>query len=1051
MSCFLTYTPSIIIGDCSNINDGGFIIDIFGTAPDYTIQWINPPLGTIALGAGITQYGIASLSAGTYTFNIIDSCVPSSTVFPVNIYISSGTCVSITSHTNTTCGLENGSLTAATQNLYSVANFYLYETTDGYITSGSSVTNTFEFNNILGPGIYYVIGDDGGGCTGKSETCIVQSAETVDYGFYVVNDAGCAVDSGKIFITGLTGTPPYNYLWSNGATGSSITDLSAATYSVTVTDGTGCSIVKSTTVLQVPLVGLGSFTSISPSCFASDGEITVTITGGTAPYYFSGSNGTITITFDQTYTFTNLASGTFTVQVTDAGLCNFIASTTLLPPGGFSIVTIGVNNSICNNNGGSLNPIQLFGGSGNYTYDLEYPDGHHLTQSTTNQNWQFTGLSGGTYNLTISDGVCTFISAYTINNTVQFNLTTTTTGTTCGFNNGAIELEISGSTGPYTYEINGQIYGPTGLSAYTFSNLSSGLYTASVTNGSGCQQTNTVLVDLSSNPDFILNGTNTVNGSDGTITAYITNGIPPFTLNWSSNVNGQTGTTVNSLSAGTYSLTVIDNNGCSKTKTVIIAGTNVVESYQTYTICDTDFITSTDAIKKGPKQMLNEGFYDLTIDDTNCILNTAIFEAIVSVSGDVLTQQFYTGTTLNEYPSDNEWYDTITDLLLQFEGIASVNINPETNTIEILTDCGSLSDAQVIVNMVIYYDISCVSCDNEPTPTPTATPTPTPTPTITPTPTPTSTTTPTPTPTPTITPTPTPTSINCICYTVDWLEPSEPPVLGFTNFQYIDCSGNTIETSVTEPSPTIDVCAQEGSITILPGEGDGLGWEESIIDCCEPPVTSLVLTTCCVIDGTNYVIFVNVLSSWWSESYIGYTIYHNNGNPGAITTCYEITGAGGFGENGYVDYTLFSSDDCSTCIDEHPCPCDCTRYEVFKESGGSLPIVEVVNCNENIDVIRAASYGSISNTIFVCSTVLPTSGDWDTLTVNGSCCSGFDDCSGYTVTNLDVVTLEIFYTDCQSGFTSTNLLVGQNISVCSYTTPYSPGFPTLSVTYDGSC
>jgi hypothetical protein len=1031
MSCFLTYTPSIIIGDCSNINDGGFIIDIFGTAPDYTIQWINPPLGTIALGAGITQYGIASLSAGTYTFNIIDSCVPSSTVFPVNIYISSGTCVSITSHTNTTCGLENGSLTAATQNLYSVANFYLYETTDGYITSGSSVTNTFEFNNILGPGIYYVIGDDGGGCTGKSETCIVQSAETVDYGFYVVNDAGCAVDSGKIFITGLTGTPPYNYLWSNGATGSSITDLSAATYSVTVTDGTGCSIVKSTTVLQVPLVGLGSFTSISPSCFASDGEITVTITGGTAPYYFSGSNGTITITFDQTYTFTNLASGTFTVQVTDAGLCNFIASTTLLPPGGFSIVTIGVNNSICNNNGGSLNPIQLFGGSGNYTYDLEYPDGHHLTQSTTNQNWQFTGLSGGTYNLTISDGVCTFISAYTINNTVQFNLTTTTTGTTCGFNNGAIELEISGSTGPYTYEINGQIYGPTGLSAYTFSNLSSGLYTASVTNGSGCQQTNTVLVDLSSNPDFILNGTNTVNGSDGTITAYITNGIPPFTLNWSSNVNGQTGTTVNSLSAGTYSLTVIDNNGCSKTKTVIIAGTNVVESYQTYTICDTDFITSTDAIKKGPKQMLNEGFYDLTIDDTNCILNTAIFEAIVSVSGDVLTQQFYTGTTLNEYPSDNEWYDTITDLLLQFEGIASVNINPETNTIEILTDCGSLSDAQVIVNMVIYYDISCVSCDNEPTPTPTATPTPT--------------------PTPTITPTPTPTSINCICYTVDWLEPSEPPVLGFTNFQYIDCSGNTIETSVTEPSPTIDVCAQEGSITILPGEGDGLGWEESIIDCCEPPVTSLVLTTCCVIDGTNYVIFVNVLSSWWSESYIGYTIYHNNGNPGAITTCYEITGAGGFGENGYVDYTLFSSDDCSTCIDEHPCPCDCTRYEVFKESGGSLPIVEVVNCNENIDVIRAASYGSISNTIFVCSTVLPTSGDWDTLTVNGSCCSGFDDCSGYTVTNLDVVTLEIFYTDCQSGFTSTNLLVGQNISVCSYTTPYSPGFPTLSVTYDGSC
>ena len=208
-------------------------------------------------------------------------------------------------------------------------------------------------------------------------------------------------------------------------------------------------------------------------------------------------------------------------------------------------------------------------------------------------------------------------------------MTTTSTGTTCSFTNGAINLEISGSTGPYTYSINGSsLVSP--LSAYTFSNLASGTYTASVTDFSGCQQTNSVLVAPSSNPNFILNATNTVNGSDGTITAYITNGVPPFTLNWSSNVNGQTGYTINSLSAGTYSLTVIDFNGCSTISSVIITGTNSVSSYQTYTICDTDFINSPNAIKTGPKQMLNEGFYDLTINDINCVLNEAIFEAIVS-------------------------------------------------------------------------------------------------------------------------------------------------------------------------------------------------------------------------------------------------------------------------------------------------------------------------------------------------------------------------------------------------------------------------------------
>jgi hypothetical protein len=186
--------------------------------------------------------------------------------------------------------------------------------------------------------------------------------------------------------------------------------------------------------------------------------------------------------------------------------------------------------------------------------------------------------------------------------------------------------------------------------------------------------------------------------------------------------------------------------------------------------------------------------------------------------------------------------------------------------------------------------------------------------------------------------------------------------------------------------------------------------------------------------------------------YIGYTIYFNTGNPGAITTCYYIVGQGGNGENGYVNYTLFSSNNCESCIIEHPCPtpCDCTRYEVFKEGGN--PVIEVINCNEETQLIRAAGYGSISDTIFVCSTVLPTSGDWDTITENGSCCEEFVDCSGYTVTNEQLVgNLEIFYTDCQSGFTSITLLPEENVSVCSYTTPYSPGFPGLSVTYDGPC
>lgn len=712
MSCFLNYS-FIVTGDCTNTNSGAFNLSIYGEAPDYTIEWVYPSLGTIPLGAGVTGYTVDSLSAGTYTFNVIDSC-DRNTVIPVNVYISSGTCVSIVK-SDTSCNFNNGSITGITENFYGSSSFYLFEITLGYISSGTSFTNMYSFYN-LSPGIYYIVADDGGGCVGTSPSCIVESSGMLDFRFYIVNDSGCAVNLGKIFITGITGNGPYTYLWSTGEITSSISGLSEGNYSVQVTDSEGCSITKTATVQKVPLIGLGSFIdTINPSCFTSDGEVTVMVTGGTAPYYYSGSNGSVYISFSQSQTFVNLAPGLFSVQVTDAALCNFVASTTILPPGGFSIVEIGINSSKCNNIEGSIDPITIFGGSGNYTYILEYPDGHVITYNTSSQVWQFTGLSGGTYTLAIMDGVCTFVGSYTIQNEDLFTLTAVTTGTTCNSSNGVINISISeGGTPPYIYSINGNSFGPTSLTAYTFNNLSYGVYSVSVTDTTGCVQSDVVSVDYSESVGFILASVDSLNGSNGEISAFITNGNPPFTLVWSDNVNGQTGYTVTNLSADTYTLTVTDDNGCVKSNSVVINGINTVESYQVYNICDNDFINSDTLIKKGPRQMLNEGFHDLTSGDTNCILNYSIFEVVVSVSGESLSTVIYTGYTLNDYPLDNDFYGEVENLLLQFDGIGNVIIDIEENVITILTDCDTeitLSDAQVIVNLVIHYNISCVECE----------------------------------------------------------------------------------------------------------------------------------------------------------------------------------------------------------------------------------------------------------------------------------------------------------------------------------------------------
>jgi hypothetical protein len=326
----------------------------------------------------------------------------------------------------------------------------------------------------------------------------------------------------------------------------------------------------------------------------------------------------------------------------------------------------------------------------------------------------FNGLTSGTYTLTITDsiGICPYSQSVTINNTVLYTLTTTTTGTTCNNDNGVVTLTISsGGTAPYTYQINGQSVITNSLS-YTFTNLPAGNYTASVTDFNLCQQVEPFTIDSSSNVNFILNGINPI-GSNGEIETFITSGEPPFTLNWSPNVNGQTGLTVTNLSAGTYTLNITDVSGCTQERSITLFGSNLFSSYEVFNICNDDLTNNGQLIKKGLKQMLVEGFFDLTSGDTNCILNSAIFEAEVSVDGVVQTNIFYTSSGITDFPSDNLFFDTVETLLLTYPNIESVIIDVANGNIKVSTLCNppiTIMDATVIVDVKIYYDISCVSC-----------------------------------------------------------------------------------------------------------------------------------------------------------------------------------------------------------------------------------------------------------------------------------------------------------------------------------------------------
>ena len=758
MPCNLTYNASIT-GDCANINSGSFTINIIGEAPDYIIQWLSPSATTITLAPSATTYNATSLSAGTYSFNIIDSCAPTNTILPVNIYISSGTCVTITSATNTLCGDNNGSLIASTTNAYDISTFSLYNNTTGFVSSGASYTNTFEFTTIP-YGTYYVIADDGGGCTGKSETCIIKNSTTIDYGFYIVNDAGCAVNSGKMFISGLTGNPPYTYLWSDGSIGDSISNLSTGTYSVTVTDNTGCAVSKSGFVGKIDPVGFGVAYLTQPTCFSSDGEVTITITGGTPPFYYLGSNGVTNITFDRTVVFSGLGAGGFSIQVTDAGLCTFTSTVTLQVPMGISTVSVNTRNSKCNDSSGAIGPIQVFGGVAPYTFILTDSDGNSDSQTPSESGtWTFDFLSSGTYSLTVSDSssaLCVFMGTYVINNEIVYDLTVTTTGTTCNGNDGSVKLEItSGGTPPYLYTINGKSIS-TSFTSYTFTNLFSGNYIANVTDALLCRQSSPFTIDGSNTIDFHLLSTDSIN-SNGSLTSYITNGTPPFTLYLDGDTVGTSVMEITDLPPGDYDVRIVDSSGCSKAKKMAIRGDKTYENQVGYSNVCSGELNKPMKIYSGPRQYLNEGYAEFIKEYDNCILTEAIFSASTIIGDCVRSTTFFTGTTLQDYPSDNLWFSTITSLIESCPqiGPGNVDINPLTNEITISTNCEpeSLHNSNVLIRMRIDYIIDCVC----PPPTPTPTMTPTKTPTQTPTQTPTKT--PQPSLTPTMTQTPSSTGI----------------------------------------------------------------------------------------------------------------------------------------------------------------------------------------------------------------------------------------------------------------------------------------------------
>lgn len=694
-----------VTGACQTGFGAVQIVPTGGVAP-YTFDWYNPELG---LGAFKNN-----LPAGTYFVRANDSALPVNAQFYMNIIVSDCLCVNVQNVNSTTCGLNNGSVTGTSSSVFSTVDYYLYTGADAYVTSATTNTGQVVFNN-LSADTYYLYAFDGGGATGNSQNFIVQQSAPLSYGLYVVPNASCdGTPRGKIFVTGVTGTPPFTYLWSNGQTTSSISGLTSGVYSVQVTDFYGCQSSQNANITTIPAIGLGAFTSVPPTCFEADGSVTITITGGTAPYYYSASTGYVEITYAKTLTLSGLSSGNYSFQVTDAALCSINATTSITSPGGISSVNVSSTNSQCSANDGTIT-VQVIGGIAPYIYTIVDPNGDSDTVSSNQTTEVFSNLATGTYSIFVQDTTgCSYSTEITLISENKFTTTLQTTGTTCGNSGGILKATISSqATLPVTYSIDGtnNIAG-TNLTAVTFSNVSVGQHLLSVIDADGCTISTPFTITSTPAVDFSLYSTSCGSGSQGTITAFITQGTAPFDFVWSNNIpSNPQEITVTGLTGGTYSLIVEDFYGCSLARQTTIECNAKCVTYQTYTM-GSEVFNILSPTKHGINQILVEGFNDLTAGNSNCNLLSAVYTAQVEIQPDntFLNDTFYTGTSLVDVPSDNLWFTTITNLLQSINGVTAVSIDALTNQITIQANPGSaIVGQQLSVKLIIVYDIICLT------------------------------------------------------------------------------------------------------------------------------------------------------------------------------------------------------------------------------------------------------------------------------------------------------------------------------------------------------
>lgn len=545
-----TYPVQVPLRICSNAPVcTGEAVNLEISTPGVQYEWTGPN-GFTGTGKTLT---INNPVAGQYMATVRDEngCTLKGTT---QVIVNECTPVVLTAtatSTNTSCGLGNGTATATA--ISGTPPF-------SYNWSGTPSTNDPAVITGLSFGTYTVTITDAEGATATA-TATVQGSSAPNP-VLVGTNTSCGNFNGAIQANVNYGTQPYSFNWADlNVTNEPQhrSELAAGTYALTVTDAVGCTNTAEVTI--APSMGANATAVVTQiTCAgANNGAIQVTVGGGSSPYTYNWADLS---TAPEPEDRTNLAPGTYALTVTANNGCTTTIAATINVPTPLSL-TATATNATCGNNSGSI-VLVAGGGTGVYLFDWSDLPG-------TNDPQNRTGLSAGTYTVTLTDAnQCTATQSRTIQQTGIPSATATLTQITCfGNNTGAINLTVNGGVTPYLFNWADITTTP---EPEDRSNLAAGTYAVTITDASSCTWSQSfTLTQPAAALAVTATATNATCGSNnGSINLTVNGGTGTYTFNWADITTQPEPQNRTGLTAGTYTATVTDANGCTTSTSATI-------------------------------------------------------------------------------------------------------------------------------------------------------------------------------------------------------------------------------------------------------------------------------------------------------------------------------------------------------------------------------------------------------------------------------------------------------------------------------------------------